>query len=240
MMEGVADGPQLVALVTGANRCLGFAIAGGLAELGVHVVLAGRDRVALYPAVVELDDKWLSVSAHQLDVTDPASVVRAVVDTSNHHGRLDVLVNNAAIAIDRGQLAGNPDFEKIRATLDANLLGAWRCCAATIREMRKNGYRRIVNISSHLGSLATMADTNVSYRVSKAALNALTRILAAELRGSDILVNACSPGRMSTRMAYGETDRTPHDGADTPVWLATLPADGPTGGLFANRTPLDW
>lgn len=182
----------------------------------------------------------LDVSAHQLDVTDPASVARAVADIANHHGRLDVLVNNAGVAIDRGQQASAPDFEKVHATLDANLLGAWRVSAAAIPEMHRNGYGRIVHISSHLGSLTTMAATNVSYRVSKAGLNALTRILAAELSGTGILVNAASPGRMNTRMAYGETDRSTEDGADTPVWLATLPDDGPTGGLFSEREPLPW
>jgi NAD(P)-dependent dehydrogenase (short-subunit alcohol dehydrogenase family) len=166
-------------------------------------------------------------------------VARVVADTANQLGRLDVLINNAGIAIDRGQAAVSPDFERVHATIDTNLMGTWRCCAATIPEMRKNGYGRIVNITSHLGSLATMAGTNVSYRVSKAGANALTRVLAAELTGTGILVNACSPGRMNT-IAYAETDRTPEDGTDTPLWLATLPADGPTGGLFADRAPIAW
>ncbi|MFY1585387.1 SDR family oxidoreductase [Micromonospora sp. WMMD734] len=124
--------------------------------------------------------------------------------------------------------------------LDTNLLGTWRCCAAAVPEMNKNGYGRIVNISSHLASLTTMGYTNVSNRVSKAALNALTRVLAAELAGTGILVNVCSPGRMNTWMAHGEPDRTPGEGVDIPVWLATLPSDGPTGELFADRLPIAW
>ncbi|WP_422753043.1 SDR family oxidoreductase [Micromonospora sp. WMMD708] len=229
-----------VAVVTGANRGLGAAIARNLAEQGLHVVLAGRNEYSVDHVVSDLTRDGLSASAHQLDVNDPASVARAFADTAKRHGRLDVLVNNAGIAIDRGQTAASPDFERVRSALDTNLLGAWRCCAAAVPEMKKNGYGRIVNVSSHLASLATMGDTNVSYRVSKAALNALTRVLAAELDGTGILVNACSPGRMNTRLAYGETDRTPKEGAETPVWLATLPPDGPTGGLFADGKPIDW
>ncbi|SFC34167.1 SDR family oxidoreductase [Streptomyces aidingensis] len=235
----MSESPR-VALVTGANRGIGLAIAQGLAERGLHAVLAARSESAAEREADELRSQGLHASAQQLDVTDPASVARAVADTTHEHGRLDVLVNNAGIAIDRGQPAGSPDFEKIHATLETNLLGAWRCCAAAIPEMRKHGYGRIVNITSHLGSISTMAGTNVSYRVSKASLNALTRILAAELKDAGILVNAVSPGRTNTRMAYGETTRMPEEAADTPIWLATLPDDGPTGQLFYDREPLPW
>ncbi|WP_165988569.1 SDR family oxidoreductase [Streptomyces sp. YIM 98790] len=235
----MSESPR-VALVTGANRGIGLAIAQGLAERGLHAVLAARSENAAEREADELRSQGLHASAQQLDVTDPASVARAVADTTHEHGRLDVLINNAGIAIDRGQPAGSPDFEKIHATLETNLLGAWRCCAAAIPEMRKHGYGRIVNITSHLGSISTMAGTNVSYRVSKASLNALTRILAAELKDAGILVNAASPGRTNTRMAYGETTRTPEEAADTPIWLATLPDEGPTGQLFYDREPLPW
>lgn len=231
---------QRVVLVTGGNRGLGLAIAEGLAVAGLHVIIGSRDPRAGDEAAENLRRNGLAVSAHQLDVADPASVARAVADISNEHGRLDVLVNNAAIAIDRNQLAAGPDFERVHATLETNLLGAWRCSAAVIPEMQKHGYGRIVNITSQLGSISGMGKSNVAYRVSKASLNALTRILADELADTGILVNAASPGRMDTRMAYGETDRTTADGADTPVWLATIPNDGPTGGLFHEREPAEW
>lgn len=234
------SGLQRVAVVTGANRGLGRAIAEGLARRGHHVVVGARQEAAAQATARELSAAGLDASGHGLDVDDPAGVVRAMRDTAKRLGRLDVLVNNAGIAIDGGQPAASPDFERVRATLETNLLGAWRCAGAAVPEMRRHGYGRIVNITSHLGSLTTMAATNASYRVSKAALNALTRVLAAELTGTGILVNAASPGRVSTRMAQGETQRTPDEGADTAIWLATLPDDGPSGGLFADRRPLEW
>jgi NAD(P)-dependent dehydrogenase (short-subunit alcohol dehydrogenase family) len=232
---------QRVALITGGNRGLGRAIAQGLAERGLHTIIAARDERDAAEVADEFCRQGLSASAHRLDVTDPASVVRAAADAGKQLGRLDVLVNNAGVAIDRGQLASSPDFEKVRTTLETNLIGAWRCCAAAISEMRPNGYGRIVNITSHLGSVSTMTThTNVAYRISKAALNGLTRVLAAEVREYGILVNAASPGRVNTRMSYGETTRTAEEGAGTAIWLATLPDDGPTGGLFFGRDPLPW
>lgn len=225
-------------LITGAGSGLGQALAHRYAGTGARVACVDLDatRAELTRAALP-GDGHLAIVAN---VGSDESMEQVHERVAGEWGGLDVLVNNAGIAIDRGQFAASPDFERVRSALDTNLLGAWRCCAAAVPEMKKNGYGRIVNISSHLGSLATMGDTNVSYRVSKAALNALTRVLAAELAGTGILVNACSPGRMNTRMAYGETDRTPEEGADTPVWLATLPPDGPTGGLFADRMPIDW
>ncbi|MEU5914850.1 SDR family oxidoreductase [Micromonospora sp. NPDC047527] len=229
-----------VAVVTGSNRGLGKAIARGLAETGAHVVVTARTEEAANRAADELLADELSASGQQLDIADPASVARAMADVGYQYGRLDILVNNAGIAIDRGQAAASADIEKVRATLDTNIMGTWRCCTAAIPEMRKNGYGRIVNVTSHMGTFGEMGTGSVSYRVSKAGVNALTCILAAELKDDGILVNAASPGKVDTRLAYGKAKSTPDEAADTFVWLATLPSDGPSGGLFYQRRPLAW
>jgi NAD(P)-dependent dehydrogenase (short-subunit alcohol dehydrogenase family) len=236
----MSGGIQRVAVVTGANRGLGLAIVRSLAEQGIHVVLTARSEQTAEQATADLVGEGLSVSAHQLDVTDPASVVRAMADTGYTFGRLDVLVNNAAVAIDRQQPASGADMERVRATLDANVMGTWRCCTAAIPEMRKNQYGRIVNVTTHMGTFAGMGTGSAAYRVSKTALNALTCILAAELHEVNILVNAASPGKADTRLAYGKADRSPQEAADDFTWLATLPNDGPTGGLFHKRERLEW
>jgi len=227
-------------VISGANRGLGYEIARQLALKGLLVIVGSREGGAGEQAARDLHQQGLSAHSATFDVTDAQSVEAAVDQVVVRFGRIDVLINNAGVAIDKGQRAVSPDFSLVERTLDTNLLGAWRCSAAVIPHMIDGGYGRVVNITSHLGSMATMSDTNVSYRVSKAGLNALTRILAAELDGTGVLVNAASPGRMNTRMARGETTRTAEEGADTPVWLATLPDDGPTGGLYYERQPLDW
>lgn len=236
----MTDDVQRVAVVTGSNRGLGNAIARRLARLGLHVVMTARTEESAQRAAEQAQQEGLSVSAHQLDVTDPASVARLMADVGYTHGRLDVLVNNAGIAIDRGQAASTADMEKVHATLDANVMGTWRCCTSAIPEMKKHGYGRIVNVTSHMGTFAEMGTGSVSYRVSKAGVNALTCILAAELATDGVLVNAASPGKVDTRLAYGKADQSPDDAADTFAWLATLPDDGPTGQLFHNRKTIPW
>jgi NAD(P)-dependent dehydrogenase (short-subunit alcohol dehydrogenase family) len=231
---------QRVAVVTGANRGLGRAIARGLAQAGLHVVLTARSGADADHAAAELATEGLTVSSHQLDVADPASVVRAMADTGFTLGRLDVLVNNAAIAFDRHQQASAADMERVRVTLDTNIMGAWRCCAAAIPEMKRNAYGRIVNVTTHMSQFANIAAGSAAYRISKVGLNALTKILAAELHDANILVNAASPGKVDTRLAYGKADRAPDDAADDFVWLATLPDGSPTGHVFYKRQQIEW
>lgn len=229
-----------VAVVTGANRGLGREVARALAEHGMHVVVTARDPRAADITKEELTASGLSVSAHQLDVTDPASVSRAFATIGHEHDRLDVLVNNAAIAIDRNRPAAIADMERVTATLNANIAGAWRCCTAAIPEMQRHNYGRIINVTSHMATTSRLAQGSPAYRVSKAGLNALTQILADELRDTGILVNAITPGMVDTRLAYGKTDRSPAEAVGDFVHLATLPADGPTGRLFHDNDEIDW
>jgi NAD(P)-dependent dehydrogenase (short-subunit alcohol dehydrogenase family) len=175
------------------------------------------------------------VSAVQLDVADRESVRAATAGLD----RLDVLVNNAAILYDTWQRGIDADLDQVREALDTNLLGAWRVTQAVLPLLRASPAGRIVNVSSGAGALTDMGGGTPAYRTSKAALNALTRVLAADLRGDGILVNAVCPGWVATDMG-GAGGRPVQDGAAGIVWAATLPDDGPTSGFFRDGRPIDW
>jgi NAD(P)-dependent dehydrogenase (short-subunit alcohol dehydrogenase family) len=231
-----------VALVTGGNRGIGLEVCRQLSGLGYRVVVAARDRQRAAEAARALDS-WAhgDAVAVELDVTDEGSVRAAFEEAVKRFGAVDVLVNNAGIAVDGpDHRASSPDLAKVQFTLETNLFGAWRCAVEAIPLMRARGYGRIVNLSSTLASLElTQTPGSPAYRVSKAGLNMLTRVLAAEVERDGILVNAASPGYTRTDMSP-DSDRPVEQGADTPVWLATLPDDGPTGGFFYERAPLAW
>ncbi len=227
-----------VALVSGGNRGIGLEICRQLADNeGLVVLLGSRDEEKGREAAGKLSGE---VHVRRLDVTDQRSVDDLMSSIRDEFGRLDVLVNNAGVANDRGQSGVEADLDRVRAALEANLLGAWRLTEAAIPLMREGGYGRIVNISSGLGAIGEMGGGSPAYRVSKAGLNALTRIFASELRGTGILVNSVCPGWVRTDMGTESASRTVEDGADTPVWAATLPNNGPTGGFYRDRRPIDW
>jgi NAD(P)-dependent dehydrogenase (short-subunit alcohol dehydrogenase family) len=175
------------------------------------------------------------MSAPQLDVADRESVRAATAGLD----RLDVLVNNAAILYDTWQRGIDADLDQVREALDTNLLGAWRLTQAVLPLLRASPAGRIVNVSSGAGALTDMGGGTPAYRTSKAALNALTRVLAADLRGDGILVNAVCPGWVATDMG-GAGGRPVQDGAAGIVWAATLPDDGPTSGFFRDGRAIDW
>jgi NAD(P)-dependent dehydrogenase (short-subunit alcohol dehydrogenase family) len=225
-----------VALVTGANRGIGLEVCRQLAERGYRVVLAARDRDKGERAAQGLRG---DVHAVQLDVADPESVRAAAAWIEADVGHLDALVNNAAILYDTWQRGVDADLDQVREALDTNLLGAWRVTQATLALLRRSPAGRIVNVSSGAGALNDMGGGTPAYRTSKAALNALTRILASELRGERILVNAICPGWVATDMG-GPGGRPVRDGAAGIVWAVELPDDGPTGGFFRDGRPIAW
>jgi len=153
---------------------------------------------------------------------------------------LDVLVNNAAILYDSWQCAENANLDTVREAFETNTLGAWRMCQSFIPLLQKSGNARIVNVSSESGSLTVMGGGTPAYSVSKVALNALTRMLADEVRGSRILVNSVCPGWVATEMGGPGAPRTVEEGAASVMWAVTLPDDGPTGGFFRDGEQLAW
>jgi NAD(P)-dependent dehydrogenase (short-subunit alcohol dehydrogenase family) len=221
-----------VALVTGANRGIGLEVCRQLAERGYVVVLGARDPEKGERAARSLGG---DVRAVQLDVSDPESVRAAAAGLD----RLDAIVNNAAILYDTWQRGVDADLDQVREALDTNLLGAWRVTQATLALLRRSPAGRIVNVSSGAGALNDMGGGTPAYRTSKAALNALTRILASELRGDRILVNAICPGWVATDMG-GAGGRPVSEGAAGIVWAVELPDDGPTGGFFRDGRPIAW
>lgn len=227
-----------VALVSGGNRGIGIEIVRQLAGKGITVILGSRDEEKGRAAAEGVEG---DVVVRQLDVIDQESVDRLAGSIEKEFGRLDILVNNAGVANDRGERGVDIDLdERVRDSLEANLLGAWRLFQMAIPFMQRNRYGRIVNISSGLGALEDMGGGSPAYRVSKAGLNALTRIFSSELRGSGILVNSVDPGWVRTEMGGQSASRPVEEGADTPVWAATLPNNGPTGGFFRDRRPIAW
>jgi NAD(P)-dependent dehydrogenase (short-subunit alcohol dehydrogenase family) len=236
---------QQVALVTGSNRGIGFEIAKQLALKKIQVVLTSRNPTNGEVALRKLTrDGIKNVVFMQLDVSNQVSVDGLFNEVEKIFGRLDILVNNAAILIDRDDVvASNADLEIIKTTLETNLIGAWRMCKAFIPLMKKNSYGRIVNVSSGAGQFEYMATSDgywPAYSVSKTSLNALTVMLASELRGTNILVNAVCPGWVRTDMGGSNAPRSVEEGAATPVWLATLSDGGPTGHNYYDKKQISW
>ncbi|MDH5534861.1 MAG: SDR family oxidoreductase [Betaproteobacteria bacterium] len=231
-----------IAVVTGANRGIGFEVCRQLARRGdVKVVLTSRNEEKGKAAAEKLAAEGLAVEFHRVDVTDGETIGALASSLEATHGRCDVLVNNAGVMLDpRGSRALDAKPETFANTLEVNFLGPLRLAQALVPLMKRNGYGRIVNFASGLGQLADMGTGTPAYRVSKTALNALTRMLSAELNGSGILVNSMCPGWVRTDMGGAQAPRTVEQGADTAVWLATLPVDGPTGGFFRDRKPMTW
>lgn len=226
-----------LALVTGANRGIGKEVGRQLAERGYRVLLAGRSLAKAQDAAAELGNE--NLIPVQLDVADPQSIAALHDRVVQEFNQLDVLINNAAINYDTWQQAVNADLNMVRDTFETNVYGAWLLCQAFVPLLRQSPHPRIVNVSSGSGSLNEMGGGTPAYSMTKASLNALTRMLASELRGDQILVNAICPGWVATDMG-GSGGRPVADGASGIVWAAMLPDDGPSGGFFRDEAPIAW
>jgi NAD(P)-dependent dehydrogenase (short-subunit alcohol dehydrogenase family) len=225
------------ALVTGANRGIGLAVARQLAELGNLVFLGSRDPGAGEDAATSLRRLGLDVTPIRLDLADAATIDAAVEEIEQSGHSVDVLVNNAGVLHEKPLLELTD--EEIADSVAVHVTGPIRLIRAVVPNMVARGHGRIVNVSSGWGSFAEGLGGPGAYGVTKAALNALTVRLAKELP-SAIKVNAMCPGWVRTRMGGEGATRSPDEAADTAVWLATLPDDGPTGGFFRDRKPIDW
>ena len=229
-----------IALITGANRGIGFEICKQLAQKQIKVILTARDESKGKTACEKLVKQGLDVVFHQLDVSASSSIKNITDFVQNEIDKLDILINNAGIFIDQDKLAQNVELDIVRKTLEVNLLGPLSLCQTFIPMMKKHNYGRIVNLSSGLGAFSEMGGGNASYRISKTALNSMTVILASELSGSNILVNTMNPGWVRTDMGRKNVPRSVERGADTSIWLATLPDNGPSGKFFLDRKEIPW
>jgi len=233
---------QRIAVVTGANRGIGFEICRQLGRRGgIRVFLTARDGTKGNAAAQKLRDEGLDVEFYPLDVTNEPGIKTFAGWLQGTCKRCDILVNNAGVMLDpRGSRVLDSKVKTYHDTLETNLIGPLLLVRALAPLMKQDGYGRIVNVSSGQGQLSDMGVGTPAYRVSKTALNALTRTLAAELKGSGILVNSMCPGWVKTDMGGAGAPRTVEQGADTAVWLATLPDDGPSGGFFRDRKSIPW
>jgi NAD(P)-dependent dehydrogenase (short-subunit alcohol dehydrogenase family) len=241
-MEQSATGR--ISVVTGGNRGMGFETCRQLGRRGARVILTSRDPATGEAAARRLQDEGLDVRHHQLDVAEDEGIGRLADFVRREFGGLDILINNAGIVRgkdeprERAQRPLEASPAVLREVLATNLIGPFLLCQALIPLMRAGG--RVVNVSSGMGQLTDMAGDFPAYRISKAGLNALTRIFASELERARIKVNAACPGWVRTDMGGANATRSVEEGVATTVWLATLPDDGPSGGLFRDRRPIPW
>ncbi len=245
-----------MALVTGANRGLGLEISRQLGTKGMMVLMGARDYEKGKQAAEMLRDEGLDTQAVALDVTDATSIASAVETIRSEFGKLDVLVNNAAVLLDIGVQPSDVKTEVLRSTFEVNFFGPYRLTQQLVPLIRKSSRGRIVNLATQVASLNQLADPDSplkddicpAYQASKTALNAMTLVFAKELRDFGIKVNSVCPGWVMTDMGhddlpdYGDAVRPmfPQEAVEKLIWLTELPDDGPTGGFFSEGEPVSW
>ncbi|MGJ3231420.1 MAG: SDR family NAD(P)-dependent oxidoreductase [Oceanicaulis sp.] len=226
---------QRTALVTGANRGIGLEIARALAARDdMRVIAAGRSARSAAEAAETIGEGAVAAA---LDLSDPQAAEARAVEIDARHGPVDILVNNAGVMPEGDPLSA--DLREFNTAMRVNAAAPYALTRIFGAGMKRRGWGRVVNLSSGWGSFAEGLDGPAAYAISKAALNAVTVQFARAL-GPAVKVNACCPGWVRTRMGGENATRSPEAAADTPVWLATLPEDGPTGGFFRDRAPIAW
>lgn len=237
-----------IALVTGANKGIGFEVARQVARAGARVLMGARDPALGEAAAAALRAEGLDARFVEVDLLEPATIEAAAAVVAAEHGWLDVLVNNAGIVDWTDGPPGTVSLDVVRRTFETNLLGTLAVTQAMLPLLRASAAGRIVNVSSSLGSLARNADPGwesaavklMGYNASKAALNMLTVQLAAELAGTGIKVNAANPGYTATDLNGHQGHQSVPEGAAVVVRLALLADDGPTGGFFSAQQQEPW
>lgn len=239
-----------IVLITGVSRKegLGYETARQLATQGYQVIVTARDHQKAANLAADLQQEKLDVIAMALDISNAESVAKCVQTVTERFGSLDVLINNAGVMTDFTSTIATADLQVVWSSFDSNLLGPWRVIQAFLPLLRKSGQPRIVNVTSGMGTYDDpvfgfnhFPGALSTYALTKLAFNALTVKAAKELKDERILVNAVCPGFTATYEGLEEQGARPvQDGAKSIVWAATLPADGPTGGLFRDGVPLPW
>ncbi|MEH7086889.1 SDR family oxidoreductase [Neobacillus drentensis] len=229
-----------VALVTGGNRGIGYELVKQLALKGFKVILASRDPEMGYEAVQNLKELGLDVSCVEMDVANQESIHQVATTVNKRYGRLDVLINNAGVYLEENKRLVATDPSILEKTMATNFFGAYHVICSFIPLMEKQSYGRIINVSSEYGAMSEMSYPGVgAYKLSKFALNGLTRLLAAEING-DIKINSVDPGWVSSDMGGPSAPRTPKQAAESILWLATVGPEGPNGGFFRDGKRIEW
>lgn len=232
-----------IAMITGANKGIGLEIGRQLGRQGFIVLLGARSLSKAEIAAAQLQAENIQAYPIELDVTDSQHIQSAAEKIEKEYGKLDILVNNAGTYLDH---EGN-NMDVMRRTFEVNFFGAQALTVALLHLLSASPEGRIVNQSSILGSISTILNNDMyanaaapAYTASKAALNAWTAQLSIQLRGTNVKVNACHPGWVKTDMGGENAVMEIYEGAETAVFLATLPSDGPTGGFFHKSASLPW
>lgn len=229
-----------VALVTGGNRGIGYELVRQLAMDGFKVILTSRNSESRHKAVQKLKDSHLDVSFLTMDINNQTSIRQAAATVNEQYGRLDVLINNAGIYLDKNQTLVNMDPYVLEKTLTTNFFGAYHVIRSFMPLMEQQAYGRIINVSSEYGAMSEMSSPGVgAYKLSKFILNGLTQLMAAE-SNNDIKINAVDPGWVSSDMGGPSAPRTPEQAARSILWLATIGPEGPSGGFFKDGKQIDW